>query len=64
MTPARLHACLATLDWTRRGLARRLGRTEGNVRQWLRGGGSMPYDVAAWLERLAQFHEGNPPPTR
>ena len=64
MTPARLRACLAACDWTQRGLARLLDRPEGSIRQWLRGEGSIPYDVAGWLERVAAFHEANPPPRR
>ena len=62
MTPTRLRECLTALDWTQRGLARLLERQEGTVRQWARGVVQIPDDVAAWLEKLAQFHERNPAP--
>lgn len=63
MTPTRLRECLDALDWTQRGLARVLGRQEGTVRQWARGAVQIPADIAAWLDRLARFHERNPPPS-
>lgn len=68
MTPARLAAALATL--------RPLGITLGHVlkavgyashntgRQWLAGAGTIPEPVGAWIERIAAFHEANPPPQR
>jgi hypothetical protein len=64
MTPDRFRECLALLDWTQRGVARLLERQEGTVRQWARGAVQIPGDVGAWLERLAKFHERNPPPVR
>ena len=64
MTPTRLRECLTALDWTQRGLARLLGRQEGTVRQWARGTVQVPGEIGEWLERLAQFHEGNPPQER
>lgn len=64
MTPARLAECITTLDWTQRGLARRLGRGEQTIRQWLAGTVRIPSDVAAWLEKVARFVERNPPPAR
>lgn len=64
MTPTRLRECLAACAWTQRGLARLLGRDEGTVRQWARGAVSIPPDVAAWLETIAQHHDRHPPPRR
>lgn len=64
MTPERLRACLAALDWTQRGLARLLGRPEGTVRQWARGAVQIPPAVAAWLEARARHAERHPPPAR
>lgn len=64
MTPTRLRECIEILGWSQRGLARMLGRDEGTARQWARGATRIPDDVAAWLERLARFHERNPPPAR
>ena len=64
MTPTRLRECLSALGWTQRGLARVLGRDEGNIRQMARGTVQVPEDVAAWLEKLARYHERNPAPKR
>lgn len=64
MTPTRLRECLETLGWSQRGLARQLNRDEGSVRMWARGVLPIPEDVAAALEKLAQFHECNPLPRR
>lgn len=62
MSPTRIRECLATLGWSQRGLARVLDRPEGVVRGWARGAAPAPSDIAAWLEKLARFHEANPPP--
>jgi DNA-binding transcriptional regulator YiaG len=64
MTPTRLRECLDLLWLSQRGLATVLNRQEGTVRQWARGAVQIPDDVAAWLEKLARFHERNPPPKR
>lgn len=64
MTPKRLKACLDTLQWTKRGLAHTLGRSEGTVRQWTRGTVKIPDDVEAWIEKMIEFREQNPPPNR
>ena len=32
------------------------------VRRWASGAQEVPLEVAAWLEKLAGFHEWNPPP--
>ena len=64
MTPARLRECLTALDWTQRGLARLLERQEGTVRQWAQGAVQIPQEVAAWLDKLARYHERNPAPKR
>ena len=36
---------------------------ERQVRRWA-AGATIPDDVATWLEKLAQFHDRNPPPRR
>ncbi|MGD0110155.1 MAG: nuclease [Rhodopila sp.] len=64
MTPTRLRECLAALDWSQRGIARRLNRQEGTVRQWARGAVEIPDPIADWLETLARFHEAHPAPGR
>lgn len=64
MTPARLIECRTVLGWTRRELARQLGRGEQNIRQMEAGSVRVPDDVSAWLAKLARFHERNPPPQR
>lgn len=64
MTAARLHECLALLGWSQRGLADLLAINEKQVRRWASGDYAVPATTAAWLDRLAQFHALNPPPTR
>jgi hypothetical protein len=64
MTPTRLIECLAVLNWPALRLAKITGWSEGAVRQWMAGKVRTPDDVGAWLDRLAQFHERNPPPVR
>lgn len=62
MSPTRFHECLATLDWTQRGLARRLGVHDGRTRRWASGRYPIPEPIAVWLETVAHFHEANPAP--
>ena len=64
MTADRFRACLDALSWTGRGLAALLGVDERQVRRWAAGDYAVPPAIADWLERLAGFHEANPPPTR
>ena len=64
MEPTRLRDCIKVLGWTQRGLARLLDRQEGTVRQWARGAVEIPEDVAAWLDKLARYHERHPAPRR
>jgi hypothetical protein len=61
MTPDRFRACLVALAWSQRHLAPIVGYDERQVRRWA-AGATIPADVAAWLETLAQCHEANPPP--
>lgn len=63
MTPAdRLHAALATLHWSQRGLAGILRVDERQVRRWAQGAYEPPDEVLTWLETLAAFHEAHPVP--
>jgi hypothetical protein len=64
MTPERFRACLDELGWSGRGLAALLRIDERQVRRWASGEYAVPPATAAWLERLARFHEANPPPSR
>jgi len=64
MTPARLAACLAALDWTQRSLARRLGRPKSTVGQWLAASVAIPPDVARWLEDHMKYLARHPAPER
>lgn len=64
MTPAtRLSTALDALNWSGRSLALLLGKNERTVRRWVSGDCDVPADVLAWVERLADFHRVNPPPT-
>jgi ribosome-binding protein aMBF1 (putative translation factor) len=57
MTPERFDACLTTIGWPRSELARRLRCDTNLPTRWGRGDAAIPTEVAAWLERLARFHE-------
>lgn len=63
MTPARFHECLALLAWSQRGLAALLDMDERQVRRWA-AGATIPKPIAAWIDKLARYHERNPPPAR
>lgn len=64
MTPNRFRECLATLHWSQRGLAEILQMDERQVRRWASGDYAIPPRISDWLEKLARFHERNPPPER
>lgn len=63
MTPKRLAECIAILGWTQRETGRQLSRQEAAIRQYL-AGKKIPDADAAWIEKLARFHERNPAPQR
>lgn len=60
----RLRAALHRLHWSGRALAAILDEDERKVRRWLADTYEPREDVLPWIERLAAFHEANPPPTR
>ena len=62
MTSQRFHQCLTALRWSQRGLSAALSCDDRLVRRWASGQAEIPASVAAWLEVLAQCHEGAPPP--
>lgn len=62
MSPARFAEILELLDWSERGLARRLDRADGTVRQWRNGRARVPEAVSDWLETLVAFHAKHPAP--
>jgi len=64
VTPDRFRERLRALDWSQRSLAALLDVDERQVRRWASGDYGAPDRIAEWLERLAHFHEENPPPTR
>ena len=63
MTPERFKECLDAIGWTGRELGRQLGIDERQVRRWA-GSAGLPDRIGEWIEKLAQFHEANPPPRR
>ena len=63
MTPDRFRECLASLAWSQRGLADILAMDERQVRRWA-SGSTIPDPVAAWLDKLARYHENNPSPQK
>lgn len=64
MTATQRRECLWVIGWPQRLLARRMGWSEGSVRQWFRGGANAPPELDAWLERRAAAMLADPPPKR
>jgi hypothetical protein len=62
MTSDRFVECLDIIDWTLRGIAARIDVSERQVRRWASGVYPIPDRVGDWLERIARFHQANPPP--
>lgn len=63
MTPDRFIACLDTLGWSLRALAARLGLASHTTpKRWATGEASIPWNVAAWLERRAKAIADDPLP--
>ena len=62
MTPDRFNKCLTALRWTEDTLASALRCDISLPQAWGSGEVVVPSGVAAWLETLAQVHEGLPPP--
>jgi transcriptional regulator with XRE-family HTH domain len=62
MTGVELITALATIGWSQRELARRLGIDEATVRRWARSATPVPRPVAAWLRQAAAWHAAHPPP--
>lgn len=69
MTPARIRACLAIIGWSQLHFAWLVRRQYTQVRRWTSGATGplgpykMPEELAEWLERVAEYHKRNPPPT-
>jgi plasmid maintenance system antidote protein VapI len=64
MTADRLRDRLALLGWSARELAAQTGVHERQARRMVGGEAAIPQPIAAWLERLARFHERNPAPAK
>jgi transcriptional regulator with XRE-family HTH domain len=62
MSPERFVELRRTIGWTRRELARLMGCSENVLRQMEASAQGIPPILARWLERLARYHEQNPPP--
>ena len=58
MTPLRLKECLISLRWSSSTLADALGCQEELVDAWILGFEGTPPKAAAWIEALAQVHDG------
>ena len=64
-TPAmRLRAALRALCWTSATLAPLTRRSVATTRRWAVGEADVPVEVLAWVERLKEAHENNPPPPK
>ncbi len=64
MTPARLEQCLSALWWENSVAAIAFDVSPRTVRAWLSGRDPVPEKIAAWLERMARFHDDNPVPEK
>ncbi len=62
MTPERCRECLKALRWTEMELASALQCDISLPKAWASGEVAVPAGVGAWLETMAQVHEGLPPP--
>ena len=62
MTPDRFRECLAALRWSQRALADALGVHQTTARRWATGDGTIPVNVAQWLEELTAAHLAQPLP--
>jgi transcriptional regulator with XRE-family HTH domain len=62
MTGAELAAALATLGWSQRHLAIKLGCNTNLPTWWARGQVAVPQDIGDWLYELAEFHARHPVP--
>lgn len=58
-----LRACLEATGWTQAALARHIGWSDGMIRWWLRGNGSVPPALDAWLAKVAALYSGQRPET-
>jgi hypothetical protein len=62
MTPAELKAALTAIGWSGRELSIRADCHRNLPVRWLHGSIPVPLSIAAWLNRLARFHEQHPAP--
>ncbi len=63
MTPHdEIRTARESIGWSQQALADQLGTTATQVSKWERGRSRMRPVLWAWLQRLARFHEANPPP--
>lgn len=62
MTQAELKNALDTIGWSGRELAIRANCHRNLPVKWLQGTIPVPAPIAAWLTRLARFHEQHPAP--
>lgn len=62
MTSDRFLECLDLIGWPVRGFAAYINVSDREVRRWASGVNRIPGPIADWLERIASFHEANPPP--
>jgi transcriptional regulator with XRE-family HTH domain len=53
MLPEEMRNILSMMDWSQRSLARRLGVSEGLVRQWARGFHPVPDYISVWLRHVS-----------
>jgi len=62
MTSDRFLECLDIIGWPVRSFAAYINVSDREVRRWASGVNRIPGPIADWLERIASFHEANPPP--
>ena len=64
MSPARLRECLDALGWSARYVAQITARDERQIRRWLAGRVTVPWQIDEWLESRVRHAEQTPPPER
>lgn len=63
MTADEMRECMAAIGWSQRMFALVLnGGDRNGIREMMNGEVPIPHDIADWLQRLARYHQANPPP--
>jgi hypothetical protein len=64
MRPERLRECLDALGWSVRYVAELTARDPRQIRRWISGRVTVPWEIAEWIESRARHAERTPPPRK